>query len=127
MVAEKADWQKHSFQVQNYKEFSFYRHLKEESDSPDELKLTGKDGTTVFLKYLRDEIRKKIGYINKAVITVPQEFSPIQRNEIKDVGLKASFTEIELQSEPIAAAVAYGLELTEHEKILVYDFGGGDF
>jgi molecular chaperone DnaK (HSP70) len=127
MVAEKADWQKHSFQVQNYKEFSFYRHLNEESDSPDELKLTGKDGATVFMKYLRDEIRKKIGYINKAVITVPQEFSPIQRNEIKDAGLKAGFTEIELQSEPIAAAVAYGLELTEHEKILVYDFGGGTF
>ena len=59
MVAEKATWQKHSFQVQNYTEFSFYRHVEDESDSPNELNLTGKDGATVFLKYLREEIRKK--------------------------------------------------------------------
>ena len=127
MVAEKATWQKHSFQVQNYTEFSFYRHVEDESDSPNELNLTGKDGATVFLKYLREEIRKKIGYVNKAVITVPQEFTPIQRNEIKDAGYKAGFTEIELQSEPIAAALAYGLEQKGDKKILVYDFGGGTF
>lgn len=126
-LAEKATWQNHQFQVLNYKQFTFYRHVKEKSDSPDELKLTGKDGATVFLKYLRDEIRKKIGYVNKAVITVPQEFSPIQRNEIKMAGYDAGFTEIELQSEPIAAAVAYGLEQTGNKKILVYDFGGGTF
>lgn len=127
MLAEKADWKKHDFQVQNYEQFDFYRHVQESGGSPDELKLTGKDGATFFLKYLREEIRKKIGYVNKAVITVPQEFSPIQRNEIKDAGYKAGFTEIELQSEPIAAAVAYGLEQTGNKKILVYDFGGGTF
>ena len=126
-VAEKSTWQNHQFQVWNYKQFQFYRNVKEKSDSPNELKLTGKDGATLFLKYLRDEIRKKVCYVNKAVITVPQEFSPIQRNEIKAAGYEAGFTEIELQSEPIAAAVAYGLEQTENKKILVYDFGGGTF
>lgn len=126
-VAQKADWKEHKFQVQNYETFSHYRHVTEESDTPDELKLTGKDGAAFFLQYLRNEIRKKIGYVNKAVITVPQEFSAIQHNEIKEAGFKAGFTEIELQKEPMAAAVAYGLELSENQTILVYDFGGGTF
>lgn len=126
-VAQKADWKEHKFQVQNYETFSHYRHVTEESNTPDELKLTGKDGAAFFLQYLRNEIRKKIGYVNKAVITVPQEFSAIQHNEIKEAGFKAGFTEIELQKEPMAAAVAYGLELNENQIILVYDFGGGTF
>lgn len=126
-IAQKAEWKEHKFQVQNYETFSHYRHVTEESDTPDELKLTGKDGAAFFLQYLRNEIRKKIGYVNKAVITVPQEFSAIQHNEIKEAGFKAGFTEIELQKEPMAAAVAYGLELNENQIILVYDFGGGTF
>ena len=126
-LAHKACWQSHKFQLQNYETFSHYRHVTEESESPDELKLTGKDGAVFFLTFLRNEIRKNIGYVNKAVITVPQEFSAIQYNEIKDAGFKAGFTEIELQTEPMAAAVAYGLELDEDQTILVYDFGGGTF
>ena len=123
MIAEKAEWQEHSFQVQNSKEFSFYRNMKDD----DELKLTGKDGATIFLKYLRDEICQKVGDVNKAVITVPQEFSPIQNKEIREAANEAGFTDIELQTEPVAAAVAYGLELTENQNILIYDFGGGTF
>ena len=127
LLTEKAGWQKHDFQVQNHEQFSHFRHVQDAADSPDELNLTGQDGAIFFLKYLREEIRKKIGYVNKAVITVPQEFSSIQRNQIKDAGYKAGFTEIELQSEPIAAAIAYGLEQEGDKIILVYDFGGGTF
>ena len=127
VLAQKAEWQKHKFHVQNYETFSLYRHVTARSSDTDELKLTGKDGAAIFLQYLRNEIRKKIGYVNKAVITVPQEFSTFQHNEIKEAALQAGFTEIELQKEPMAAAVAYGLELSEDQTILVYDFGGGTF
>ena len=127
VLAQKAEWQKHKFHVQNYETFSLYRHVTSQSNTADELKLTGKDGAAFFLQFLRNEIRKKIGYVNKAVITVPQEFSAIQHNEIKEAAIQAGFTEIELQKEPMAAAVAYGLELSEDQTILVYDFGGGTF
>lgn len=127
VLAQKAEWQKHKFHVQNYETFSLYRHVTSQSNTTDELKLTGKDGAAFFLQFLRNEVRKKIGYVNKAVITVPQEFSAIQHNEIKEAAMQAGFTEIELQKEPMAAAVAYGLELSENQTILVYDFGGGTF
>ncbi len=127
LVEEKASWQEHKFQVQNYQEFIFYRPLPQ-NNLTQSLQLSGKDGAAIFFKYLREEISKKIGNVTKAIITVPQGFSPIQRNEIKDAGIKAGFTEIELESEPTAAAVAYGIDLENAEKtILVFDFGGGTF
>ena len=128
LLTEKATWlNKHAFQVQTYEEFSFYRHVREESSNSGELKLTGQDGATFFLKYLREEIRKKIGYVNKAVITVPQEFSDFQKNEIREAGYKAGFTDVMIRPEPFAAALAYGLNQEENKKLLVYDFGGGTF
>lgn len=126
-IPVKAEWVTHKFIVQNYNQFSFIRHTVEDSESPGELNLTGKDGAAFFLKYLRELVRKDIGYVSKAVITVPEKFSPIQRNEIKDAGFKAGFTEIELHSEPHAAALAYGLEQEGDKNILIYDFGGGTF
>ena len=126
-LAQKATWLKAEFKVQNYKEFAHFRNITENTDSPGELKLTGKDGAVLFLKYLRNEVRKKIGYVNKAVITVPQKFSPIQRNEIKEAGLEAGFTDIILKTEPVAAAIAYGMEQKKDQTLLVYDFGGGTF
>lgn len=116
----------HKLQVQTYSEFIFFHQISEKINDDGTLKLTAKEGAALFLKYLRDEISKKIGYVNKAVITVPQEFSPIQNNEIKEAGLMAGFTEVELQTEPVAAAVAYGLD-RKNSTILVYDLGGGTF
>ena len=127
-VAEKATWlEKHDFKVWNYDVFSFQRYVRDESSDTGELKLTGQDGAVLFLRYLRDEIRKEIGYVSKAFITVPLEFNEFQRNEIKAAGYKAGFTEVKIRPEPIAAAVAYGLNISENKKILVYDFGGGTF
>lgn len=127
-VKEKAGWlEKHAFEVWNYDEFSFQRHVREESSDTGELKLTGQEGAAFFLKYLREEIRKEIGYVSKAFITVPLEFNEFQRKEILDAGYMAGFTEVKIRPEPIAAAVAYGLNVEEHKKILVYDFGGGTF
>ena len=126
-VSEKSTWFKRApkFKVQNYTEFSFYRNATKFDAGENKIKLTGKEAATIFLKYLRSEAEKKLGCVSKAVITVPQKFSPIQRNEIKQAGLDAGFTEIELHTEPIAAAVAYGIDKNEDSTLLVYDFGGG--
>ena len=76
----------HKLQIQTYSEFIFFRQISEKIDGNGNLRLTAKEGAALFLKYLRGEISKKIGYVNKAVITVPQEFSAIQHNEIKEAG-----------------------------------------
>ena len=127
LIEEKSYLQKHKFQVQHYDLFKTYQNIISKDNPAGELKITAKEGAIFFLHYLRNEIQKKLGYVSKAIITVPQEFSPVQRNEIKDAGFKAGFSEVELESEPVAAAVAYGLELNEDKTILVYDFGGGTF
>ena len=127
-IAQKATWFSHKFQIQNRKEFDFYLNAQDNSPAPDMLSLTGKDCAVIFLKHLRDLVTKDIGYVSKAVITVPEGFSAIQRNEIKQAGFEAGFSEIELHSEPKAAAVAYGLDQRGDKKtLLIYDFGGGTF
>ena len=86
------------------------------------------DGAVLFLKYLRQEMEKKRGGSGShAVITVPELFSPFQKDKTKEAALAAGFSEVELQTEPIAAAVAYGLDQEEEKNLLVYDFGGGTF
>ena len=127
ILAKKSADLPHKFKIQNYAMFNLYHRIIQNISHKGEFQITGKDAAAIFLQHLREEICKKIGYVSKAVITVPQEFSPIQYNEIKDAGFTAGFTEIELQTEPIAAAVAYGMELMEDAIILVYDFGGGTF
>ena len=91
------------------------------------MELSGKDGAVYFLRYLRKEITRKLGAVSRAVITVPMGFSPIQTAEIKEAGIAAGFSEVEVHPEPIAAAVAYGMGQSEDSTILVYDFGGGTF
>ena len=126
-VLEKSTWLKRApkFKVQNYTEFSFYRNATRFDASENKIKLTGREAAVIFLKYLHSEAEKKLGYVSKAVITVPQKFSPIQRNEIKQAGFDAGFSEVELYTEPVAAAVAYGIERDDNSTLLVYDFGGG--
>lgn len=63
--------------------------------------------------------------INEAVITVPAYFNDDQRQATKDAGKIAGFTVKRIINEPTAAALAYGLDKEEDQKIVVYDFGGG--
>ena len=65
--------------------------------------------------------------ISDAVITVPAYFSDAQRQATKDAGTIAGLNVRRIINEPTAAAMAYGLEKNEEEKIIVYDFGGGTF
>ena len=65
--------------------------------------------------------------VTDAVITVPAYFNDSQRKATKEAGTIAGLNVLRIINEPIAAALAYGLDKKEAEKILVYDLGGGTF
>lgn len=65
--------------------------------------------------------------VTEAVITVPAYFSDAQRQATKDAGRIAGLKVERIINEPTAAALAYGLDNGEAQKILVYDLGGGTF
>ncbi len=65
--------------------------------------------------------------VTEAVITVPAYFNDGQRQATKDAGRIAGLDVKRIVNEPTAAALAYGLDKKKHEKIAVYDFGGGTF
>src|ERR1044071_6084121 len=65
--------------------------------------------------------------VTEAIITVPAYFDDIQRQATKDAGKIAGLNVHRIINEPTAAALAYGLGKREHEKIAVYDLGGGTF
>lgn len=80
------------------------------------------------LAYMKSYAENAIGKkIDKAVITVPAYFNDAQRQATKDAGQIAGLKVERIINEPTAAALAYGLENKNNERILVYDLGGGTF
>jgi len=65
--------------------------------------------------------------VEQAVITVPANFNELQRSATKAAGKVAGLQVLRILNEPTAAAVAYGCGTNEHERVAVYDFGGGTF
>jgi molecular chaperone DnaK len=65
--------------------------------------------------------------ITQAVITVPAYFNDSQRQATKDAGKIAGLEVLRIINEPTSAALAYGLDKSENETILVFDLGGGTF
>ncbi|MCK9478424.1 MAG: molecular chaperone DnaK [Firmicutes bacterium] len=65
--------------------------------------------------------------VTQAVITVPAYFSDAQRQATKDAGKIAGLEVLRIINEPTAAALAYGLDKDDEQKIMVYDLGGGTF
>jgi molecular chaperone DnaK len=65
--------------------------------------------------------------VTQAVITVPAYFSDAQRQATKDAGKIAGLEVLRIINEPTAAALAYGLDKENDQKILVFDLGGGTF
>jgi len=65
--------------------------------------------------------------IEEAIVTVPAYFDDAQRQATKDAGAIAGLTIKRILNEPTAAALAYGLDKRQAEKIAVYDLGGGTF
>lgn len=80
------------------------------------------------LQYMKSYAEANIGHpVKKAVITCPAYFDDAQRQATKDAGTIAGLDVVRVISEPTAAALAYGIDSKNDEKILVYDLGGGTF
>lgn len=80
------------------------------------------------LKKLKNDAQNYLGEeITDAVITVPAYFNDAQRQATKDAGKIAGLNVLRIINEPTAAALAYGLDNGQAQKILVYDLGGGTF
>ena len=65
--------------------------------------------------------------VTDAVITVPAYFNDIQRQATKDAGKIAGLNVLRIINEPTSAALSYGLDHGEPQKVMVYDLGGGTF
>ena len=82
----------------------------------------------MILTKLKTDAEAKLGEtITEAVITVPAYFNDSQRNATKAAGEIAGLKVRRIINEPTAAALAYGLDKSNDEKIAVYDLGGGTF
>ena len=80
------------------------------------------------LRKLADDASKYLGQtVTQAVVTVPAYFNDSQRQATKDAGKIAGLDVLRIINEPTAAALAYGLDKKDAEKILVFDLGGGTF
>ena len=65
--------------------------------------------------------------VTDAVITVPAYFNDVQRQATKDAGKIAGLNVLRIINEPTSAALSYGLNHGESQKVMVYDLGGGTF
>jgi molecular chaperone DnaK len=80
------------------------------------------------LRKLKNDAEAKLGQsISEAVVTVPAYFDDAQRQATKDAGEIAGLKVLRIINEPTAAALAYGFDKGQEEKVLVYDLGGGTF
>jgi molecular chaperone DnaK len=84
--------------------------------------------SSFILSTMREVAEAYVGEeITEAVITVPAYFNDLQRQATKDAGRIAGLDVLRIINEPTAAALAYGLNKAEMERVVVYDLGGGTF
>src|SRR6478609_1859555 len=108
---------------------SIKRHMgtshKETIDSKD---YSAQEISAIILQKLKADAEAYLGQtVTQAVITVPAYFNDSQRQATKDAGAIAGLEVLRIVNEPTAAALAYGLEKSEDQTILVFDLGGGTF
>lgn len=107
--------------------------IKREMGTNYRVKIDGKNYSpqeisAMILKKLKKDAENYLGEsVSEAVITVPAYFNDAQRQATKDAGRIAGLNVLRIINEPTSAALAYGLDHGQAQKIMVYDLGGGTF
>ena len=107
--------------------------IKREMGSDHKVNIDGKSYTpqeisAMILQKLKSDAEAYLGQpVTEAVITVPAYFTDAQRQATKDAGKIAGLEVKRIINEPTAAALAYGVDKEQAQKIMVYDLGGGTF
>lgn len=109
-----------------------YRVVEGENQEPQVVTRGGQLGVgqvaAVILMHLKDLAEASLGQrVTHCVVTVPANFSDAQREATRRAALEAGMTPVRVLNEPTAAALAYGQNRQLHQRIAVFDFGGGTF
>ena len=107
--------------------------IKRDMGTAKKVNIDGKDFTpqeisAIILQKLKADAESYLGdTVTEAVITVPAYFTDSQRQATKDAGKIAGLEVKRIINEPTAAALAYGIDKENDQKVMVYDLGGGTF